>query len=143
MSFFILDPAKNTVADSIIPTGSSASTASILIPTTVIIDTIHTPNPIVETYINLADTNIAYSILSTDNTIEVVSATYLNLTLPTSLNNPNKKFIIMRSFGGNGILTINSYSINETIEGFLYIEMTHNGDLVKLISDGEGNWRTY
>lgn len=143
MSFFILDPEKNTVSDNIIPSGTSASNASIVIPTTVIVETINTPNPVQETYLNLSGTDTAYTLLATDNTIEVSSSTYLSLYLPTVISNPNKKYIVMRSFGGNTVLTIYPYSGVEKIDGITSVELIHDGDIIELISDGSTGWRTY
>lgn len=143
MSFFILDPSKNTVSDTIIPTGTSAANANIVIPTTVVIQNISTPNTIKETYVKLINLGTSYTVLSIDNTIEVASSTYISIVLPTSMNNPNKKYTIMRSFAGNSITTVYPYSLNETIDNYPNVEMAHGGDIVELISDGEGNWRTY
>ncbi len=143
MSFFILDPEKNTVSDNIIPSGTSASTASIVIPTTVVVETITTPNPVQETYLNLSGSDTAYTLQSTDNTVEVSSATYLSLNLPTVISNPNKKYTIMRSFGGNTALTIYPYSGVEKIDGLPTADLLHNGDIIELISDGSTGWRTY
>lgn len=143
MSFFIIDPVKNTVADNIFPTGTSASVAQIVVPTTMNVTNINTPNPVQDTYTNLNGSGTFYQILETDSTVEVSSSTYLTLQLPTAMNNPNKKYIIMRSFGGAGILTVVPYSLVEKIDNDLNLVLLNNGDVTELISDGEGLWRTY
>lgn len=143
MSFFILDPDKNSVSDNVVPTGTSSDTANIVITTTLIAPNVQTPNPTQETYTLLNDTGTSYVALSTDNTIEVASATYADIILPTSMGIANKKYIIMRSFTGSSVLTIRTYSMIETIDGLEYAELFNAGDIIELVADGNLNWRTY
>ncbi len=143
MSFFILDPVKNTVSDNIIPTSTSAATAQMVIPTTINVENINTPNPIQDSYKNLTNSDTFYQILETDGTIEVSSSTYLTLRLPTSMSKPNKKLIIMRSYSSANPLTILPYSLVETIDADTSASLLNDGDVIELISDGEGNWRTF
>lgn len=143
MSFFLIDPEKNAVSDNIVPTGTNSSEANIVITTTLIAPNVQTPNPTQETYTLLNDTGTSYVAMSTDNTIEVASPTYVEVILPSARSIANKKYIIMRSFNGAGVLTIYPYSGVETIDGFPTAELHNAGDIIELVADGQLNWRTY
>ena len=142
MSFFIIDPGNNSVGTSVIPTGTAPSNASVVIPTTLVVQQVDTPNPPGETYTRVTSTGTSYTMDLLQSTVEFVSSTYTTVMLPTAIGNPNKKFIILRSFTGPGILTVYPYSGFELIEDGPSVPLKYDGDTLQIVSDGEGNWRT-
>lgn len=132
---YIIDPIKNTVNENIIPSGTSSTSANLNMQAPVVIEQNLATSTNSGRFVKLIDNGTTYTMLTEDETVEVASATYTTIFLPTAVGRGGKRYIILRSFTGPGTLAIESQP-GELIDGAVQqLLLVGNNQHVELLSN--------